>query len=359
MTRKIFFLLIILYCAIFASTARGAEDGIADPLKLLPPERGVYHSAHPDFGITDDVVSPGSVSAFTDAAERKIVWAFVAFNWGKDMKFPSEACRLIHDAGAVPLVGMMPWTERRQNEPEKRYTMARILRGEFDGELKKCAASARGLGFPIMMEFGPEVNGAWFPWNGAWNGRDEDTYGERGAPDGPERFRDAYRHIVRLFRGEGARDVTWAFHIDANPSPVEAWNSARYYYPGDDYIDWIGASVYGRLRGGKNAVPFDEMMTRRGFYAGLCSLSPEKPLAVFEIGVTDSPALGDKPQWIRAAYGSIKSGRYPRIRAVSWWNKKFRPDGTPSTLGIDSSPESLAAYRGAVRNLVTEARWSR
>ncbi|MDR3355280.1 MAG: hypothetical protein LBO21_09590, partial [Synergistaceae bacterium] len=91
---------------------------------------------------------------------------------------------------------------------------------------------------------------------------------------------------------------------------------------------------------------------------GLCSISAKKPIAILEFGVTENPKLGDKADWIRDAMDSINSGRYPRIKAVSWWNKKLRPDGSRSTLGIDSSQASLDAYRRGVGDLVDEARWS-
>jgi hypothetical protein len=42
---------------------------------------------------------------------------------------------------------------------------------------------------------------------------------------------------------------------------------------------------------------------------------------------------------------------------VSWWNKVKRPDGTRSTLEIDSSPGSLEAYREGVKNLIRAALW--
>jgi beta-mannanase len=234
--------------------------------------------------------------------------------------------------------------------------MGRIAGGDFDAAIRGCAEEVKALGFPIMIEFCPEVNGSWFPWNGAWNGRDGDEYGERNFPDGPERFRDAYRRVVSIFRESGAVDVTWVFHIASDGSPKEAWNSARYYYPGDEWVDWIGASVYGRLRGDAPATLFDNIM--RKIYPGLCALSPSKPIALLELGVSDSQKARDKPEWIRKALESVSSGRYPILRAVSWWNKTRRQDGSRSTLEIDSSPESLKAYVEGVKNLETEARWS-
>jgi hypothetical protein len=326
-------------------------------LKAGPPaESGVYHAAHPDFGPLDDRVTAESVRSFIELSGKGIVWAFVSFHWGDDIRFPVEACRVLRKEGVVPLVGMMPWSLPRQNSAESRYTMDRIASGEFDGALRRCALDVKALGFPIMMEFGPEANGSWFPWNGAWNGRGEDGYGEKNWPDGPERFRDAYRHVVEIFRESGALDVTWVFHIASDGRPKELWNAARFYYPGDEWVDWIGASVYGRLRGDGPAIPFVRIMDK--VYPGLAALSPAKPIAVLETGVSESASCGEKPGWITDAMESAASGRYPRLRAVSWWDKKHREDGSRSTLEIDSTPQSLAAYRESVKNFVTEITWT-
>ena len=129
----------------------------------------------------------------------------------------------------------------------------------------------------------------------------------RCVPDGPERFRDAYRHVVDLFRENGADNVTWVFHIASVPG--EAWNAASCYYPGDAWVDWIGASVYGRLRGDAPAKPFDDIMKK--VYPGLAALSEKKPVAVLEMGVSEAHPPGDKADWMREALSSIASGRYP------------------------------------------------
>jgi hypothetical protein len=90
-------------------------------------------------------------------------------------------------------------------------------------------------------------------------------------------------------------------------------------------------------------------------YPGMCALSETKPLAILELGAPERPG---KAAWIADALGALSAGEYPRIKAVSWWNKTQKPDGTPSTLEIDSSPESLEAYREGVRDFVDEAVWS-
>lgn len=109
-----------------------------------------------------------------------------------------------------------------------------------------------------MVEFGPEANGAWFPW--VPFGMAERKNGNEGILV----FRMARSvfgmriAISSLYsRAEGAVNVTWVFHLASAPW-IKSGTPARYYYPGDDWVDWIGISVYGRLRSGeaKPLVPY-------------------------------------------------------------------------------------------------------
>lgn len=63
--------------------------------------------------------------------------------------------------------------------------------------------------------------------------------------DGPERFHDAYRHIVTFFRDNKVDNITWFPHVNASGNPEESRNEINQYYPSDTYIDWLGISVYG------------------------------------------------------------------------------------------------------------------
>ena len=54
-------------------------------------------------------------------------------------------------------------------KPNHRFTLARIVRGDLDADLRAWADGARRFGSPLLAEFGTEVNGFWFPWNGRWN----------------------------------------------------------------------------------------------------------------------------------------------------------------------------------------------
>ncbi len=322
-------------------------------VKFLPlPENKIYHAAFPDFGGTEDVVTSGRIKEFETLAGKDIVWAYFSNNWLPEtggIVFPRQAVQVIHSQGKVPFIRMMPRSNFDEGGHDPVYTMQKIISGDFDVDLKRWALEAKHTPFPLLVEFGTEVNGDWFPWNGTYNGGDSKTeYGLPSRYDGMERFRDAYRHIIKLFRNEGVKNITWFYHCDVYSSPETEWNTKAGYYPGDDYIDWIGVSVYGLQEPEGEWREFEETLSEE--WEKILKISPGgKPIAILEWGTIDNN-LGQKPQWILNAVNSIKPGGkfFPEIKAISYWNENFGD----TRLRIDSSPESLAAYKQAVSDEV-------
>lgn len=305
-------------------------------------------------------MSARRVIEFQEMAGKPIAWAYFSDNWTGGIRFPAEAASTVRRQGCIPFIRMMPRSSFGQEAPDPVYTMHRILGGEFDAALIQWARDAKEFDFPLMVEFGPEANGSWFPWSGLWNGGGTTTgYGDPSMPDGPERFRDAYRRIIDLFRAEGADNITWVFHVDANASPDEPWNCMAGYYPGDEYIDWIGISVYGAQFPGDDWEPFTAILDAA--YPEFAAISAEKPLAVLEFGVAEDPERGDKASWIRNALRAVSAGRYHRLRAVSYWHENWpNDDGSVSMLRIDSSASALRAYKEGIGNpfFTTRPRYS-
>ncbi len=66
--------------------------------------------------------------------------------------------------------------------------------------------------------------------------------------------------------------------------PDEEWNSMQSYYPGDDYIDWIGVSIYGPVNR-KDPDKYSFKQIYEHIEGEFRSISPNKPLAIFEFGV--------------------------------------------------------------------------
>src|SRR5205814_4193261 len=89
------------------------------------------------------------------------------------------------------------------------------------------------------------MNGDWFPWSGIYYGADQwDDDADNW--QGPENFRRAYRYVVDRVRARGATNIKWMFHTNNYSYPLDTWNFAPAYYPGSDYVDWLGFSVYGQ-----------------------------------------------------------------------------------------------------------------
>ncbi len=255
--------------------------------KLNVPENGIYHNAYPDFTDSEDQVTRKAIQSFIDLSGKDLMYVYFSNHWLDNISFPYDEVELIHDMGMVPYIRMMPWSNIQQYVKEPVYTLQNIIDGKFDDKLTQWAIDANDVGFPIIAEFGVEVNGPWFPWNGKWNGGGTtDGYGDPNIPDGPERFQDAYRHIIDLFRENNAYNITWVFHVDSNIYNEDEWNSMDAYYPGDDYIDWIGISAYGPQTYEEDWFSFTDVMDQA--YPELCNISTNKPLALLEFGVDEN-----------------------------------------------------------------------
>ncbi len=253
--------------------------------KLIAPEYGIYHSAYPDFGGTEDVVSEKRIKDFETLVNKDIVWAYFSNNWYDNIKFPTINVNTIKESGKIPFIRMMPRTNFDEGGPDPNYTMQKIINGDFDSSLTQWAIDASNTNIPLLVEFGTEVNGNWFPWNGQYNGAGETIgYGDSSSYDGAERFRDAYRHIIDICNTNGADNITWFFHVDAYSEPDETWNTIENYYPGDNYIDWLGVSVYGPQDSSEDYQEFSEILDH--VYPTLCNLS-DKPIAILEFAITE------------------------------------------------------------------------
>lgn len=326
---------------------------VADPAgpatggRLLPPPHGMYHSAYPDFEGTEDQVTTARIRAFERLAGKRLAWVYFSDNWLAGIEFPAREVRAIQAAGRIPFVRLMARSTWRTGGPDPHYRLQRILAGRFDAELTAWFRAARDSGVPMLVEFGTEVDGDWFAWNGRWNGAGATSaYGDPAVADGPERFRDAYRHLVDLSRSVGADQLTWVFHVNDQSWPRTAWNTPRAYYPGDAYVDWIGVSVYGSQAPGEYQGSFRRRLDR--VYPQLCALSADKPLAVLEWGIAQRPARGTKAGWIRDALRWLGSGRWPRIKAASYWHEDWPQGAGVTDLRIDSSRAAARAYRRGV-----------
>jgi len=318
----------------------------------IPPPGHFYHGVYPG-GITgeEDDITLNDLRAYEQAAGKTATWVYFSHNWYHERKFPTQTAEWIRDAGSIPYVRLMMRSDAVQNHAEPEFTLDRIVNGGFDADLRAWARAARDFGSPLMAEFGTEVNGEWFPWNGVWNGGGAlDGYGDPAQPDGPERFRDAYRHIIQIARDEGTANILWVFHANNQDVPDVSWNRLEQYYPGDEWIDWIGVSVYGAQTPMDEEWPeFRDMIDEA--YPRLAALSPDKPIVVLEFGATSGNPRGDQAVWAENALTDLIAGRWPRVIGFSWWNETWPNDDDPthnSNMRLQDNPALAAAFQKLV-----------
>ncbi|MCE1163830.1 MAG: hypothetical protein LWX07_00350 [Bacteroidetes bacterium] len=317
--------------------------------KFLPPVTGIYAGVFPDMGSTEDSVTKERIKDYIDISGHNPVWVCFSNNWFKGIKFPMNNCKVIASFNSVPYIRIMPRNDWITGRKDYIYALERIVDGTYDDDLIKWADDAKKFGKPVLAEFAPEMNGNWFPWSGVFNG------GKKGA----ELYKDAHRHIVEIMRDEDADNITWMYHVNAVSDPLKDWNTLKSYYPGDDYIDWIGMSVYGSQKPGWHWDKFSDVFTPA--YREMEKISSKRPLAIAEFGVVEDPNGGSKAEWIREAFDAVMSGRFPRIKAISYWHSSFdNEDGSISNMRIDSSPEVLQAYKDLINSAVfkTSVRFS-
>ena len=219
----------------------------------------------------------------------------------------------IRDHGAVPMITWEP-----QTSSEGKIELSKIARGRYDGYIRSAARVAAAWGKPLMIRFGQEMNGSWYPWSPAF-----------GNP--ARSFVKAWRHVVRLFRREGANKVYWVWtpYVETDENlPF------RRFYPGDRYVDWAGVDAYNW--GGRFAWKSFRGLFARS-YRDLLRLT-DRPLMIGEVG--SGEIGGNKSRWLRLMLRRDVP-RMTHVRAVVWFD-----DADPKgDLRVDTSAAALRSLR--------------
>ena len=348
-------IVVVLYLVLFNACGVDNNATTTTIYKLeKPPKEKIYFGAFPDFGGSEDNVSSKKIKDFENIVNKKIVWAMFSDNWFKKggISYPKTSIHAIYSSGTLPYVRFMPRSNEEQYKKEKKYSLQNIIDGVFDKELHQWAKDAKEDNIPLLADFAVEANGNWFSWSGVLNGGAKtDNYGNPTYPDGPERYRDAYRHIIDIFRSEDVKHITWFFHYNYESFPNEEWNQPIYYYPGDDYIDWVGFSLYGAQTVDEdwNDLKFSTQLAK--FSDSLKRIETKRPIALLEFGVTDGHLDGNKSAWFKDAFKTILKNRYVKFSAISIWHENWEnEDGSMSELRVDSSKEAELTFKQLIHD---------
>jgi mannan endo-1,4-beta-mannosidase len=251
--------------------------------------------------------SPGLIDDFDTQVGRPVSTLLSYKDWGQQ-PFVHKQLNGIWEHGAVPMITWEPWGA----------SLKGIARGDYDAYIHEAAVSAATWNKPLMVRFGQEMNGGWFPWGGH-----------------PEAYKAAWRHLVRVFRRAGASKVRWVWTPYVNSDGGRL--SFAPYYPGGRWIDWAGLDA---LNWG-GPFPWRTFVEIIGSsYRELVDLT-DKPLIVAETGSGEQG--GDKAHWLSSML-RCNIPRMKHVRAIAFWSA----DDERGDLRVDSSPAALEAVRNAL-----------
>lgn len=292
---------------------------------LAPAGAGAAQKPSVAFGVyvPDSLEEPQKLDQFTRLIGRDPVVVGIYKQWDQ-IPFVESELEMIWDRGAVPMVTWEPFSYSGEEFP-----LRLIQRGRFDEYVRESANAARRWGKPILLRFAHEMNGDWYPWGRGVEGNN--SY----------RYRAVWQRLVEIFRNRDAGNVQWVWTPNVNTGGE---NPFRDLYPGDAWVDWVGFDGFNwALRGEWNS--FTEIVDNS--YEEMAKLT-SKPMIVAEVGSSESG--GDKAAWVASALRR-EIPKLPRIRAVVWFNERFQDitgEGQPLDSRVNSSPESLRAFRAAI-----------
>jgi len=302
--------------------------------KIEAPESGCYHAAF---------VGSDLQSTFEQLAGKQIAIEMFFTGWpsNKIPDFPQAKCNTIVTNGAVPHI---TWMFEVTGSP---YPLDAIISGSFDTYISGYATQVKNWGKTLFIRPGHEMNGDWYKYGGQNNGGGTlNGFGDPNKADGPERFIAAYRHIVDIFNNLGVTNVTWVWCPNNGSAPDASWNTYDAYYPGDEYVDWVGMDGYnfGTSQSWSSWVEFFNIYN--SFYHAMEVYN--KPIMIGEYASVEDPQnVNRKANWITNAYLYTKAV-FPKIKAITWFHIKKYEGNVQTDWRINSSTNALNAYKTAI-----------
>lgn len=208
----------------------------------------------------------------------------------------------------------------------KGLTTADINNGSQDAYLIQLATDIKAWDREIWLRPLHEWNGDWYSWSVGMNGNTNESYVA------------ALRRIVDIFRSVDATKVKFEWNVNLTNHGENTFMGA---YPGDDYVDFVGADVYnwGTAQSWSTWKSFDEAAWPA--YSAISTRG--KPVIISEWGCGEQG--GDKAQWITDAFNIVRfSGKYDLVVAMIW----FDVGGYTPDFQIDTSESARQAYNAAI-----------
>lgn len=267
------------------------SSAVSLPVRSLPQDRVA-------FGVYDP---SGSLQSLPQVSIEHIFW-----NWTLDPSGLAAQVKEIRSRGHVPMVSAEPWPRDAGGT-----LIPDVAAGKYDGEARRmCSVLAAEIPQEILLRWGHEMDlKGLYPWSAG----------------SPADYIAAYRRVVDVCRAAGAPNVEFVWSPAGTPS-------ARDYWPGPAYVDYVGLTVLGFREwdvfwGAPDALAFTEIFGPKfGLVKGF-----GKPVIVAELGVAGEDKY--RVEWLKAAFRTAQG--IPELRALVYFNDV----NPPNSAGLFKTPD--------------------
>jgi len=280
-----------------------AGAGIASAVTV--PANGAYFGAY--------VQSRGSqtptqaVNSFQKLVGRKIKIV------NKYHPFSDHSYRFEADMIASGHIPMISW--RATDDAFDGHRAQKIAAGQYDALIRNTADAMKQLGGRVLLRFAWEM---------------DQPPGQRQYIGSSSEFISAWRRVYNIFQDRGARNVEflWAPRAASFSKGV-----GQSFYPGDNYVDWVGGS----------AVPLDNWNSFNSIFHGFYTWGTRQSKPIFMwVGIREKPDKASwKAGWIDDMSSTIRTSM-PAVKAFVYYHA-LSPLGY--TFWVDTSTSALRAYK--------------
>ncbi len=186
------------------------------------------------------------------------------------------------------------------------------FRDVVDGpQLRNWAREAAQTGIPIFLRFASEMNGDWVPWFGS-----------------PTLYKEKWRLMYNIMKEE-APNVVMVWCPNWRPDiPGDTSRNIMAYYPGDEYVDWVGVNFY------MWGPVYDSLMNETGIstlskLGSVYNKFPYKPIMICEWAAASREWRGNPPlprittdyciNNMQQLYQNLQQF-FPRVKGVFWFD---------------------------------------
>ena len=287
------------------------------------------------FGVTGSLTGAAPLDGVLHATEKEIgcsfpvVGVFYSFEtiWANHLPSLSDLARI---PGRVLNVAWMP------SKTASTVLLTDIPKGKYDVHIDQMLAGMRAYPGPVVVRFGHEMNGNWYPWSVAY----PTTKPFKGCFAASE-YIAAFRYIAQRARSQASSNVRFAFTINESDAGTIK-TPAKAYYPGDDVVDVLAFDAY---NGYSTSWKDPNKTWLRGYTTVTACTTKQCPVEIHETGCAEPYAgqrdpvtgkLASKAVW---AHQMAAQTGFDRLSTVLYFASKGGRDWR-----FETTPIALAGF---------------